>query len=118
MASCATSIVDQLSIEQKVAQMIQGETRGLNAEDVKKYGLGSVLNGGGAFPGGDKYATPQDWVDLADAYYSASIDASGGCNRRQRDQPNPEEWHTYPLPEMLRHRSEHCPNHTFLRLPR
>ena len=78
MVSCATSIVEQLSVEQKVAQMIQGEIRGLSADDVKKYGLGSVLNGGGGSPGGDKYATPQDWVDLADAYYSASIDASEG----------------------------------------
>jgi beta-glucosidase len=68
MASCATSIIEQMSVEQKVAQLIQGEIRGLTAADVKKYGLGSVLNGGGAFPGGDKYATPQDWVDLADAY--------------------------------------------------
>ena len=47
MVSCATSIVEQLSVEQKVAQMIQGEIRGLSADDVKKYGLGSVLNGGG-----------------------------------------------------------------------
>ena len=67
MVSCAQSIVEQMSVEQKVAQMIQGEIRGLTADDVKKYGLGSVLNGGGAFPSGDKYATPQDWVDLADA---------------------------------------------------
>ena len=52
MVSCATSIVEQLSVEQKVAQMIQGEIRGLTADDVKKYGLGSVLNGGGGFPGG------------------------------------------------------------------
>jgi len=76
--ACAVSIVEQMSIEQKVAQMIQGEIRGLTAEDVREYGLGSVLNGGGAFPKGDKYATPQDWVDLADAYYSASIDTSEG----------------------------------------
>ena len=41
MVSCATSIVEQLSVEQKVAQMIQGEIRGLTAGDVKKYGLGA-----------------------------------------------------------------------------
>ena len=35
MVSCATSIVEQLSVEQKVAQMIQGEIRGLTAEDSK-----------------------------------------------------------------------------------
>jgi beta-glucosidase len=78
MELCADTIIAQMTVEQKVAQMIQGEIRGLTPDDVKKYGLGSVLNGGGAFPGGDKYATPQDWVDLADAYYSASIDRSEG----------------------------------------
>ena len=41
MVSCATFIVEQLSVEQKVAQMIQGEIRGLTADDVKKYGLGA-----------------------------------------------------------------------------
>ncbi len=78
MSACASAIVSQMTTEHKVAQLIQGEIRGLTPADVKKYGLGSVLNGGGAFPGGDKYASPQDWVDLADAYYSASIDASEG----------------------------------------
>jgi beta-glucosidase len=78
MDLCAEAIVAQMADEQKVAQLIQGEIRGLTPDDVRKYGLGSVLNGGGAFPGGDKYASPQDWVDLADAYYSASIDGSEG----------------------------------------
>ena len=78
MNDCASAIVSQMTTEHKVAQLIQGEIRGLTPADVKKYGLGSVLNGGGAFPGGNKYASPQDWVDLADAYYSASIDASEG----------------------------------------
>ena len=78
MDLCAEAIVGQMAVEQKVAQLIQGEIRGLTPDDVRKYGLGSVLNGGGAFPGGDKYASPQDWVDLADAYYSASIDGSEG----------------------------------------
>lgn len=78
MDLCAEAIVAQMAVEQKVAQLIQGEIRGLTPDDVRKYGLGSVLNGGGAFPGGDKYASPQDWVDLADAYYSASIDGSEG----------------------------------------
>ena len=78
MDLCAEAIVGQMAVEQKVAQLIQGEIRGLTPDDVRQYGLGSVLNGGGAFPGGDKYASPQDWVDLADAYYSASIDGSEG----------------------------------------
>jgi beta-glucosidase len=67
-----------MTLEQKVAQMIQGEIRDVTPQDVIEYGLGSVLNGGGAFPQENKYASVQDWVELADAYYLASVDTSGG----------------------------------------
>ncbi|MBT6182203.1 MAG: glycoside hydrolase family 3 protein, partial [Halieaceae bacterium] len=67
-----------MTLEQKVAQMIQGEIRDVTPQDVFEYGLGSVLNGGGAFPQENKYASVQDWVELADAYYSASVDTRGG----------------------------------------
>jgi beta-glucosidase len=43
---------------------------------VRKYRLGSILNGGGAFPNNDKHATVADWVALADGFYDASMDGS------------------------------------------
>ena len=58
--------------------MIQGEIRDVSPEDVRTYGLGSVLNGGGSFPQENKYATTEDWVRLSDAYYEASVDTSTG----------------------------------------
>ena len=67
-----------MSVEEKVGQVIQGEIRYLEPEDVKKYHLGSVLNGGGSHPGGDKHSTPEDWLALADAFWEASMDASDG----------------------------------------
>ncbi|EHQ57502.1 beta-glucosidase-like glycosyl hydrolase [gamma proteobacterium HIMB55] len=76
--SCASAITAQMTIEQKVGQMIQGEIRDVTPEDVRVYGLGSVLNGGGSFPQENKYATVEDWVALADAYYTASMDTSSG----------------------------------------
>ncbi|MEH6454424.1 MAG: glycoside hydrolase family 3 N-terminal domain-containing protein, partial [Psychromonas sp.] len=33
--------------------------------------LGSLLNGGGAWPGGNKHATADDWIKEADKYYLA-----------------------------------------------
>jgi beta-glucosidase len=75
---CVDDIVSNMTLEQKVAQMIQGEIRDVTPQEVFEYGLGSVLNGGGAFPQENKYASVQDWVELADAYYSASVDTSGG----------------------------------------
>jgi beta-glucosidase len=72
-------LLQHLSLEQKVAQMVQADIRYVTPGDVKKYRLGSVLNGGGAFPGGDKHATVAAWVALADRFYDASMDTSAGA---------------------------------------
>jgi beta-glucosidase len=65
-----------MTLEQKVAQMIQPEIRDISIDDMRKYGFGSYLNGGGAFPNNDKHATPNDWVQLAEDMYQASVDDS------------------------------------------
>ena len=65
-----------MTLEQKVAQMIQPEIRDITVEDMRKYGFGSYLNGGGAYPNNDKHATPADWIKLAEDFYQASIDDS------------------------------------------
>jgi beta-glucosidase len=65
-----------MTLEQKVAQMIQPEIRDITAEDMRKYGFGSYLNGGGSFPNTDKHATPADWITLAESMYQASVDDS------------------------------------------
>ena len=65
-----------MTLAQKVAQMIQPEIRDITVEDMRKYGFGSFLNGGGAFPNDNKHATPADWIALAEAMYQASVDDS------------------------------------------
>ncbi len=72
------SMVEEMSLEQKVGQMVQGEIKWVTPADVTKYHLGSVLNGGGSFPEGNKLATMNDWLKLADSYYTASLDRSEG----------------------------------------
>jgi len=69
-------ILASMTLEQKVAQMIQPEIKDITVEDMRKYGFGSYLNGGGAFPDNNKYATPTDWIRLAENMYQASIDDS------------------------------------------
>ena len=71
-----TQLLNKMTLEQKVAQVIQPEIRDISIEDMRKYGFGSYLNGGGAFPNNDKHATPQDWVVLAEKLYQASVDDS------------------------------------------
>ncbi|RRS07990.1 glycoside hydrolase family 3 protein [Pseudoalteromonas sp. J010] len=70
------ALLAKMTLEQKVAQMIQPEIRSITVADMREYGFGSYLNGGGAFPYNNKHATPADWVKLAEALYKASIDDS------------------------------------------
>lgn len=70
------ALVDSMTLEQKVAQMIQPEIRDITIEDMRKYGFGSYLNGGGSFPNGNKHSTPSDWIKLAEDMYQASVDDS------------------------------------------
>ena len=71
-------ILASMSIEEKVGQIIQPEIRHASPQDVRDYHLGSVLNGGGTRPNDDKFATVDDWVDLAAQYHEASMDTSDG----------------------------------------
>lgn len=72
------ALLAKMTLEHKVGQLMQPELRQITPEDIKKYHVGAVLNGGGAFPGDNKYARVEDWVTLADAYYHASMDDSDG----------------------------------------
>ncbi|WP_290653150.1 glycoside hydrolase family 3 protein [Idiomarina sp.] len=63
-----------MTIEQKVAQMIQPEIGYLSVEQMRKYGFGSYLNGGNTAPYGMKQADRNTWLRYADEMYEASID--------------------------------------------
>jgi len=71
-------ILAQMSVEEKVGQMIQPEIKQVTVQDIKDYHLGSVLNGGGSVPNNDRYAKASDWVALADSFFDAAADTSDG----------------------------------------
>jgi beta-glucosidase len=66
-------IVAGMTLAQKIGQMTQPEIKFSTPEDIRTYYIGSVLNGGGSWPQGNKHASAADWVKLADAYYDASM---------------------------------------------
>lgn len=70
-------ILAKLTLEQKVGQVIQGDSGSVTPEDVKKYRLGSVLSGGNSAPGPKAYADADTWLEAADAYFAASVDPEG-----------------------------------------
>lgn len=72
------AILQKMTLEEKVGQIMQAEIQTVTPEDVKKYHLGSILNGGGSMPNRIENAKPQDWVDFYDALYDASMDTSDG----------------------------------------
>jgi beta-glucosidase len=75
------AILVAMSLEQKVGQIIQGDIASTTPEDVARFHLGSVLNGGSSSPGGDEFGPASAWLAAADAYYAASMRPSGTLPR-------------------------------------
>ena len=67
------AIVAGMTLEQKVGQMTQPDIRSVTPDDVRRYYIGSVLNGGGAWPAMNMHAGVDDWLRLSDAFYRASM---------------------------------------------
>jgi beta-glucosidase len=65
-------LLARMTLEEKVGQIVQGDIGSLTPEDVKKYHLGSVLNGGNSAPGNDDHAPAPKWLALADELWIAS----------------------------------------------
>src|SRR5690606_8808561 len=63
-------LLGRMTLEQKVAQMVQSERKTTTAEDLKKYQLGSVLSGGGSLPANN---TAEGWADMIDDYQRAAL---------------------------------------------
>jgi beta-glucosidase len=71
-------LLKRMTVEEKVGQVIQADIASVTPAEVKRFHLGSVLNGGNSAPGGDEFAPPAKWLALADAFHAASVDTSGG----------------------------------------
>jgi len=71
-------LLSQMSLEQKVGQLIQADIGSITPDDLRHYSLGSILNGGSSSPGNNEFAPPSEWLSLADRFYEASLDPSHG----------------------------------------
>ena len=71
-------LLRRMTLEEKIGQLVQGDLCCVTPEDVKRYNLGSVLNGGNSGPYGQDLAPASDWLKLADEFYAASVDTSDG----------------------------------------
>ena len=66
------AVVAAMSLERKVAQLIQPQINSFTAEEMRKYRWGSYLNGGNGGPYGDEFAPAGEWLRLADEMWDAS----------------------------------------------
>src|SRR3954462_14546953 len=67
------TIVAGMTLEQKIGQMTQADIRSITPDDVRRYYIGSVLNGGGAWPAMNMHSSADDWLRLSDQFYQASM---------------------------------------------
>ena len=66
------ALLAAMSVEQKVGQVIMPDISAITPEDARRYGFGTILNGGNSGPGGNERAPAAEWLALADAYWDAS----------------------------------------------
>jgi beta-glucosidase len=71
-------LISELTLEEKVGQIIQADTGSATPEDVRRYRLGAILTGGNLGPVKNQPVPPQAWLAAADAYYEASMDTTQG----------------------------------------
>ena len=68
------ALLARMSVEEKVGQTLQPEMKSITPDDVRTYHIGSIENGGGSVPGGDKHAPIAAWLARIDGYWKASVD--------------------------------------------
>ena len=68
-------LLQQMTLEEKVGQMIQADIASISPAELTHYKLGSILAGGNAAPNDNPRASPQAWLSLTDAFYRAALAA-------------------------------------------
>ena len=65
------ALLGRMTLDQKIGQMTQPERMHVTPEEVKAHHIGSVLSGGGSWPGANR---SEDWVAMNDAFWAASVE--------------------------------------------
>src|SRR5262245_4275777 len=53
-------LIREMTLEQKVGQLIQADIGSISPDDLRHYPLGSILNGGSSSPGNNEFAPPSE----------------------------------------------------------
>jgi beta-glucosidase len=74
-------LLSRMSVQEKVAQMIQADIASITPDELRTYKLGSILAGGNAAPGGDVRTTTRAWAELTLQFHRAALDLRGGAHQ-------------------------------------
>jgi beta-glucosidase len=69
-------LLSRMTLDEKIGQMVEPERNAVTAADVKEYGIGSVLSGGGSLPTTGN--TPDDWANMVDDFQSGAMSSRLG----------------------------------------
>ena len=72
------AILLQMSLEQKVGQLVQADISAIKPADLANYPLGSILAGGNSGPYGDERASAAKWGQLVAEFRDASRKSGAG----------------------------------------
>lgn len=73
-----TALISQMTLEQKVGQLIQADISAITPDDLRQYPLGSILAGGNSGPYGDERAAAAKWAQLVSAFRDVSRKSGAG----------------------------------------
>ncbi|KAE9591585.1 putative glucan 1,3-beta-glucosidase [Lupinus albus] len=71
VAARVKDLLDRMTLDEKIGQMVQIDRSVANAEVMKTNFIGSVLSGGGSEP--LPKATAQDWIDMINEFQKGSL---------------------------------------------
>ncbi len=69
------TLLEQMTLGEKIGQMTQVEKNSIKKGDIAKYGIGSILSGGGGNP---EPNTPQNWRDMVNGFIEESLESRMG----------------------------------------
>ncbi|RDX63117.1 hypothetical protein CR513_58491, partial [Mucuna pruriens] len=64
-------LMNRMTLEEKIGQMVQIDRKVASAEVMKKYYIGSVLSGGGSVP--KAQASAKDWIDMVNDFQKGAL---------------------------------------------
>lgn len=70
------ALLSQMTLEEKIGQMLQPEQMYITTEEVTRYGVGSILSGGGAAPASGN--TVADWANHVNKLKQAALETRLG----------------------------------------